>query len=363
MFDLARLDVCFIAGTLGQGGAERQLFYIVKTLKECGSRVRLLCLTQGEFWENTIHLLGVPITWVGKQQSRALRLIDTIKALRGDPPQVLQSQHFYTNLYAAAAAYSLGIREVGAMRSNGFSEVRANGPLIGRLSLRIPRFIAANSRAAIENANALGINTGRLHLLPNVIDTDQFKPEGPCRKDHIRLVAVGRLGQEKRIDRFLSVLARLRQQSAVEIKGVIVGDGPLRQSLEHRAQALGLLPHVVEFRGAINEMTSIYREADILVLTSDWEGTPNVLLEAMASGLPVVATRVGGVAEVVRQGETGYLVEVDDEETMITSMLKLISDRRLREQMGRAGRDYVVSSRSLRRLPELLRNIYEAALS
>jgi len=363
MFDLVNLDVCFIAGTLGQGGAERQLFYIVKTLKECGSRVRLLCLTEGEFWEKIIHSLGVPIIWVGRQQSRAIRLMNTIKALRSDPPQVLQSQHFYTNLYAAAAAHTLGVREVGAMRSDGFSEVRANGPIMGRLSLRIPRFIAANSSAAIENAKELGIRRTRLHLLPNVIDTDEFKPEERDRKDHIRLVAVGRLGPEKRIDRFLSVLAQLRRQTSVPIKGAIVGHGPLRESLEHQARELGLLPDVVEFRGAIDDMASIYREADILVLTSDWEGTPNVLLEAMASGLPVVANRVGGVEEVVRHGTTGYLGEVDDENTMIISLLKLIGNPQLKQQIGRAARDYVVSNHSLGRLPELLTRIYEDVLS
>src|SRR5262249_3601219 len=74
MFDLAGLDICFIAGTLGQGGAERQLFYMLKALKENHSRVRLLCLTQREFWESRVEKLGIEIIWVGEHESRARRL-------------------------------------------------------------------------------------------------------------------------------------------------------------------------------------------------------------------------------------------------------------------------------------------------
>lgn len=362
MFDLSKLDICFIAGTLGAGGAERQLFYIIKTLKENCARVRLLCLTRGEFWEERISRLGVEITWVGQHASKALRLAEIIKTLNKHQPQIAQSQHFYTNIYAALAARALGIREIGAMRSNGTSEVRANGAILGRLSLRLPRFIAANSRVAIDNAATLGVATARLHLLPNVVDTEQFKPAERPAKDHIRLITVGRLGPEKRVDRFLTMLDRLRKQSRIEVKATIVGDGPLRQSLEQRAADLGLLPGAVEFRGAVSNMAAAYQEADILVLTSDWEGTPNVVLEAMASGLPVVATRVGGVPEVVQHRETGYLSEAHDEEAISEHALDLVNNPVLRNEMGRRARQYVVVNHSPLGLPNHLGRLYEAVL-
>jgi glycosyltransferase involved in cell wall biosynthesis len=361
MFDLSKLDVCFIAGTLGQGGAERQLFYIIKALKDNGARVRLLCLTQGEFWEKRIRDLGVEINWVGERESRALRLARMIKTLRANPPQVVQSQHFYTNLYAAISARALRVREIGAMRSNGTSEVQSNGAILGRLSLRVPKFIAANSRVAIDNAVALGIQKSRLHLLPNIVDTEQFKPAERQATDHVRLITVGRLGEEKRIDRFLAILNRLHRQSAIKVKGIIIGDGPLRPQLEHRAQQIGLLPDVVEFRGAISDMAAAYREADILVLTSDWEGTPNVLLEAMASGLPVVATRVGGVPEIVREDETGKLADAADEDSMAESLRTLIGNRELQAKMGRQAREYAVSNHSPASLRTNLSNLYEKA--
>ena len=363
MLDLARLNICFIAGTLGQGGAEQQLFYILRALRQSGASLSLLCLTRGDIWEERIKELGVPVVWIGRHGSRALRLARMIKELRKNPPDILQSQHFFTNLYAVAAARAIKAHEVGAMRNDGIGEVSATGAVLGRMSLRLPHLIAANSQAAIENAIKLGVPTARLHHLPNVVDTERFKPGDRESERTIRLIAVGRLVKAKRFDRFISVVARAGQATQVKFKAVIVGDGPERARLEQQATELGLLPDTIEFKGPQTEMASIYRDADILVLTSDREGTPNVVLEAMASGLPVVATRVGGIPQVVEDERSGYVANPDDEERLTTSLLKLICDRRLRIRMGCRARDYVESHYSLNRLPNMLAGLYEVALS
>ncbi|RMG45458.1 MAG: glycosyltransferase, partial [Acidobacteria bacterium] len=124
-----------------------------------------------------------------------------------------------------------------------------------------------------------------------------------------------------------------------------------------------LTPNVVEFRGTIADTVPLYREVDIFVLTSDWEGTPNVILEAMASGLPVVATRVGGVPEIVQHGETGFLVDPEDEDGMVDAILTLIKNRDLRLKFGRAGREFVLAQHSLDKLPGYLQKLYELALA
>src|SRR5258706_1735559 len=94
---LGGLRVCFIAGTLGQGGAERQLFYMLQAMRAQGTPLRVLSLTQGEFWEQRIRALGVPVVWVGERTSRLARLCRIVKELAPDRPDVLQSSHFYTN--------------------------------------------------------------------------------------------------------------------------------------------------------------------------------------------------------------------------------------------------------------------------
>ena len=325
--------------------------------------MRLLCLTRGEYWEPRIRRLGVPITWAGVPPWRVARLYRIVSALAEDTPDLIQSHHFYTNLYAAAAARTLGAVGVGAVRNDAISEVRANGPVLGRLSLRSPRWIAANSGPGVRNAVSLGVPSGRIRLLPNVVDIEQFSPPPAGRdrsdgQDVVRILAVGRLERQKRFDRLLALLARLRSRSSARFVARIVGNGSLRPQLEAQAVALGLAPGTVEFQPSTEEIPLLYRMSDVLVLTSDWEGTPNVVLEAMASGLPVAATDVGGVADLVRHGVTGLLAAPEDEGHLLENLAALVENANFRAELGANARDFVVAHHSLAGLPALLGSFY-----
>jgi glycosyltransferase involved in cell wall biosynthesis len=363
MVDLSKLNICFLAGTLGQGGAERQLYYILKTLRKQGAAVRLLSLSQGEFWEAKIRALGIPVTWVGQSDPRLIRLFKILAVLSNDPPDVFQSQHFYTNPYVGVAARLLRIPSVGAIRSHLTQEIRKVGHL-SSLALRLPRMVAANSLAAINGAQARGITRERLYYLPNAVNTERFSPLTNTKEmnRYIQIIAVGRLINEKRIDRFLEVIAELHKQLTIPLRARIVGDGPQRGFLEQYARQLNLLPESVEFSGKVSDTERIYKASDILLLTSDWEGTPNVVLEAMASGVPVVATKVGDVPEIVEDGRTGFLVEPDDTAAMIETTARLVRDSSLRQQVGTQARNYVTQHYSLSRLPGYLCDLYERAL-
>src|SRR5256885_7658840 len=109
-------------------------------------------------------------------------------------------------------------------------------------------------------------------------------------------------------------------------------------------------------------MSSIYQQGTIFVLTSEHEGTPNVLLEAMATRLPVVATNVGGVPEIVRHGHTGFLVPGDDTNAQLDAISQLIENPGLRTEMGARAGAYVEEVHSLRRLPVHLTDLYDLAL-
>jgi len=364
MRNLSTLKFCFLAGTLTPGGAERQLFYILQALCQAGATPRLLSLDEGGFWEEKIEGLGVHVTHIGAA-SRWQRLLGILGELRKDRPDILQSQHFFTNAYVGVAARLLRLGGIGAMRSNGTSEVNGSGPF-GWLNLHLPPTIAANSQLAIQYAVASGVPASRLYFLPNVVDTERFKPATVGSEAPITLIAAGRLGKVKRLDRFIAILGRLRKDFKLKVRGLNVGSGrqneDLRPALENQARSLGLLPDIVQFRGGVSDMRSAYREAAVCVLTSDFEGTPNVLLEAMASGLPVVATRVGGVPEIVRHGTTGFLHEPDDLNGMTAALAELVRNPKLRIEMGRRARTYVEQNHSLERLPACLSGLYQLAL-
>jgi glycosyltransferase involved in cell wall biosynthesis len=360
---LSQLKVCFLAGTLGQGGAERQLFHMLQALRRSGAIPRVLCLAQNEFWENRLQEIGVPVIGVGRAKSKLGRLLRVLRELREDPPLIFQSQHFYTNAYVGVAARRLGLGSVGALRSNGLKEAEDCGRIGGWLNLHTPRVLAANSRAALQYAGQQGLNPARLFLLSNVVDTARFCPGSDHRSGPVRLLSVGRLIPSKRLDRFISLVARLRLRLNCEITGTVVGDGPLREGLLAQAAALGLPSAAIELRGSLADLAPVYRQADVFVMTSEYEGTPNVLLEAMASGLPVVATNVGGVPEVVRPGENGFLVNDDDEKGLLAAVERLIQDPQLRSSLGQRGLAYVQSNHSLERLPPALSALYELALA
>jgi glycosyltransferase involved in cell wall biosynthesis len=171
------------------------------------------------------------------------------------------------------------------------------------------------------------------------------------------------LGPEKRADLFLEVLAEVRRLSAASVQGIVAGDGPQLQSLQERASRLGLLPKGVQFRRAVPDMAPLYQEADMLVLTSDWEGTPNVVLEASASGLPVVATRAGGTPDAVRDGKTGFLCDREDKPGLVSAVLRLITDNDLRRRVGEQGRMFVVEHYSSHRLTRFLAGLYTKVLA
>jgi glycosyltransferase involved in cell wall biosynthesis len=290
--------------------------------------------------------------------------------LREEPADILQSQHFYTNAYAAVAAWLLNCKGIGALRSNGQFDLTQCGRIGGRINLHLPGILAANSRSSIQYAMNRGIESSRLHFLPNVVDTEQFTPAEPNlapgdRSEPLTLLAVGRLTREKRFDRFISILHKLRV-SGLDVRGWIVGSSRvnenLRPELEQQAAALGLLPDALQFLGSASDMGAIYRRSSICVLTSDHEGTPNVLLEAMAAGLPIVATNVGGIPEFVKNGQTGFLIDREDLEAQTTVIARLIRDSDLRTSIGNQARGYIEQNHSLHRLPALLNDLYEAAL-
>jgi glycosyltransferase involved in cell wall biosynthesis len=360
--DFSKTSICFLAGTLGQGGAERQLYYMLRSLRVLGAHVQLISLTQGEYWEQTIRQLGIEVHWLGSCQSRLARVREIARFAKRFMPDIVQSQHFYTNIYAAVAARYSGCRDIGAIRNDVESELASNGRLLGKLCLRLPRVLAVNSSRGLANARRCGANPNRLYLLPNVVDLELFSSGPRERGPRIRIVCVGRLVKVKRVDRFLKLIAALRDEMPEMIEARVIGEGPERARLEEMADTLGLLPDVLEFTGAVSDTASVFRQADVVVLCSEWEGTPNVLLEAMACGVPVVATDVGGVSEIVQHDHNGFVVPCGAADRLLHCVRQLVHSRELRHRLGSASRDFVVRHHSPDTLTGALERLYEKAL-
>jgi len=213
---------------------------------------------------------------------------------------------------------------------------RVTGPLI-RFLWRGAAHVVANSQGLAALARQSAGQTP-IRMIPNGVDTARFTPaESREEGGPVRLVFVGRVVHQKGLDVLLSALAKLPSEADYAL--TIVGDGPLRGALTEQAASLGVLPRL-RFAGwaGREEMPELLRRADLFVFPSRDEGMPNAVLEAMAAGLPVVATRISGNEEVVADGETGLLVPPDDPDALAGALAGLLADAALRRQLGAAGR-------------------------
>jgi glycosyltransferase involved in cell wall biosynthesis len=199
-----------------------------------------------------------------------------------------------------------------------------------------------------------GISRRRLAVIRNGIDTSRFGYLGPAPGGPV--VMVGRLVAAKGVDHLLRATAIVvRHRPAFRLE--IAGDGEARPGLESLARELGLGDHV-QFHGHVQDVPGLLARATAVVLPSLSEGISLTLLEAMARGLPVVATRVGGNAEVVEDGVTGRLVEPADPEALAAALVELGGVTDQTRSMGRAGRARVERLFDVRRMVMEYESLY-----
>lgn len=172
---------------------------------------------------------------------------------------------------------------------------------------------------------------------------------------------VGRMTGVKRTDDVLESL-RLTRERGVDAVLLMVGDGPDREHVEERASRLGIVRHCL-FLGYQEDVSGWYRAFDAMILPSANEGTPVVVIEALAAGCPVVATDVGGVSDVVREGVDGFLVPARDTEALAERLTRLARDPELRARMGAAGRESVPARYAVERLVTDIDELYRSLLA
>ncbi len=183
-------------------------------------------------------------------------------------------------------------------------------------------------------------NKREIVVVPNGVDEEFFYERASSHEpvfvqQVLRILTVGRHSEQKKVERLIESAERLVQKILTGFRLVIVGDGPTRGRLEDLALGRGLLNTYVFFVGWADRehLIRLYREADVFALASDFEGMPNVVLEAMASSLAVVATRAPGTVELVQEGQNGFLISRDQLTRFDESFLKLFQDRALLKRM------------------------------
>ena len=321
-----------------------------------------------------LRALGIPVHIVNLPRGMnpwrlATALFETTDYLRRSRADIVHTHCAIPGLVGRLAAWLAGVPVI-IHTTHGFHFHEGMSWLARWPSLTAERLcglvtdtLLTQNRGDLDQAERFGIGPrGRRHEIGNGIDLAEFRP----RPGHSRpgeppmLTCVARLEPVKN-HRMLLESAGILKRRGAPFRLRLAGDGPLRPEYEELCRRLGI-DEQVDFLGYRNDVPELLAQTDIAVLTSIKEGLPRAVIEPMAMGLPVVATRVPGTREVVRHGETGFLVEVGDNEGLAAALVRLIEDPALRARFGEQGHRVALEEFDENGVVDALRELYRSRL-
>lgn len=353
----------YLVGQLQPGGLERQLCYLLQGMDRESYKPAVVVwnFCKNDVYANELRRLGVPTYSFSKGSTRGAKLKALKTLLRRLNPEVLHSYTFFTNFAAQWAARGTRTIPIGSVRSDFFWAKRECGPLLGRLSARWPSAQIFNSHSAAKHAQgAKGIFVPkRIFVVRNGLDVKRFMGTSAPIPGGANILGVGSLNAVKRWDRLLMAVAEIKRKR-VEFKLQIAGEGPLRQVLQQQMEGLDLSDRV-RFLGHSQDIFTLMNDARLLVHTADSEGCPNVIMEAMACGRPVVAMDAGDIPFLVDDGKTGFVISQGDHASLIYRIIELLENHSLCIQMGAAAREKAAREFGLEQLVEKTMKAYQGA--
>ncbi len=349
------LKVLYLIDSLGPGGAERLMAGLLPHLDSHNIVPEVLAIQerQGNPIAAELSAIGFPVETIGISRLRqrgALALVH--EAIRRSAPDLVHTQLEFSNILGSIAARRLGIPAIATIhtldRPRPWSREAARFRLMAwTLRHRADRVVAVSESARLHVLGRAGLRRKHTTTIHNGIDLTDYTSVDPEKRDRMRalwdiepdapvVTTVAVLRPEKGVADMLEALPRLIERRP-DLAYVVIGDGPARSDLERRAVYLGVRSSV-RFVGYSSDIAGALSAADYFVLPSHTEALPTVVIEAMASGLPIVATAVGGVPEMIESGSTGVLVEPHSPSHLTDALARLLSSPRQASAMGRAAR-------------------------
>jgi glycosyltransferase involved in cell wall biosynthesis len=364
---MSGLRILFVLTGLAYGGAETQLVRLATRLKSRGWEVSVVSLMPPKAYVEDLEAAGIPVFSLGIRRKLpdlgpVLRFARIIRKWR---PDIVHSHMVHANLLARIVRFLAPI-PVLICSARSIDEGGRFREVLYRLTDPLCDLTTQVSQAGLERYVRMGaVPRHKIRYIPNGVDTERFKPNLEDRLkfrkelgvDGFVWLAVGRFDPPKDYPTMLQAFARVVHKHSNTIL-LIAGDGPLRKTMENLARELGIEKRT-KFLGIRRDIPQLMNAADAYVMSSSWEGMPNVLLEASATGLPIVATDVGGNREIVLDGVTGFLVPPRNPEALARTMLRImdLSDEE-RKEMGKRARKHIEVKFNLDRVVDLWEILY-----
>jgi L-malate glycosyltransferase len=365
---LRRPPILLVGDTLSMGGTEQQFTEIARGLARAGWDIRVTCLRAEGPLRARLEDVGIELWSCGEGSLKSPTLVRSIwrlsRYIRHEKIGIVHSFDFYSNLYGVLAAKiaRIGVviasqRDLGNLRT--LAQQRIN-----LMMLRLAHRVLANSEAAAARVReSTRVRPEHLVVVRNGVDTVRFRPgESAGGARHVRVFgAVANLRPEKGLTDLVRAAALVRAEHP-DVHLVIWGEGPLRPTLEALIQHLGL-DHVVELRGHAQEAEKALSTVDAFILPSLSESCSNSLIEAMAMGLPVIASSTGGNPELVLDGRSGLLARPGDPADLARAMARIMNDPAVAAGLASEAAQRARTEFSLPRMLAGIEALYTSVLS
>lgn len=363
--------ILYVIPHLAKAGTEKHLLILASGLSRKNFDITVCCLFEkGDMFEG-YDLSIVKFICLNRKHVYDLRIIfDLIRLIRKEKYDIVHSYLFGFHYLATIPAKTTGVRMVISSRRELATWKKRHHRFLENLGNLFTDKVITCSEAArdfsLKNEN---LSEDKITTIYNGINLNKFYP---IEKNKEILNDFGLTAQDKIIGMVANFSAVKDHQALLKavneikkryssIKCILAGGGSLRVSIAAEVDHLGLKNNVI-FTGRRDDVERILSVMDVFVLSSLSEGMPNAALEAMACGLPVVATNVGGIPEVVEDGKSGMLVEPKDSMAIANTIIKLLEDEALRRNMGEYGREVVKRKFSLERMVKDYEVFYKNAV-
>ncbi|HXS38208.1 MAG TPA: glycosyltransferase family 4 protein [Flavipsychrobacter sp.] len=330
------LSILYVVGDLTNGGQERQLYYLSTALNRKGYKVTVVVWSFNEKAKYAALLENEGIELIQyKEGSSYQKIAKTRNLIRERKFDIVHSFTFYLNFYVFLSTLFTKSIGIGGIRNRlKMYKKSTPRPLFAFCSMLPARIISNNYK--YNEGYKINPFWRKVFVIPNGLDVNKFTHEQSAGNEVIQTVSLARLYPEKRIDWVIDAISELVKKG-YKVHHRHAGAGPQQQELLKKVDALNLKDHFV-FTGEVTDVNAFIASGDFFILTSYHEGCPNVVMEAMASGRPVVSTDCGDVSYLIDNGNDSIIVPVDNFEDLVTGMEKLINDKSLRVAMGTKAR-------------------------
>lgn len=335
---MRKIKIIYALTSLYPGGAENHTINLIRRFNPREFEPYLVATNQGGSLEKTVQDLGIPYCILSKKTKLRRETIQQLREIyRTFQPDIIHTQLFSADYVARQAADVVPAAVVISTIQNIEVELGAIRTLINRhLARKTDKFIAITQAVKDAAIKQFKYPTEKIVVINNVVDLSSFLYKARLAKgknDKYLICAVGRLVPQKGMDTLIKALKNALATSKRDLRLNIIGEGELRPNLEKLARDLEIGDRV-KFWGNRDDVASLLHKFDLFALTSNWEGLGNVFMEAMASGLPIVASRTGGIPEIVKDQRNGILVPPGDTEKTRQALLKIMGDPALYEKMS-----------------------------